>query len=151
MADDAPRRRRTSNFFEPSGGKRYSRQSMPTLAYDGAVRTPAIGTSSGSLTEHGEAVEGVHRAHRQSAYSFRLPGVTGQLYDDDDAPPADDAYKFPAWWFVFLQCPGLVGSLVSGALWGVLWPELISQMAGPHYKMIVFAAGGQISPGRVCH
>ena len=81
----------------------------------------------------------------QSAYSFALPGVTGQLYDDDG--PVDDAqepsidgstndpapeveYKFPAWWFVFLQCPGLVGSLISGALWGVLWPQLISQMAG---------------------
>ena len=94
----------------------------------------------------GMQVVGMNRARRQSAYSFALPGVTGQLYDDDGEEEEEEAaaaplggaagaepeveYKFPAWWFIFLQCPGLVGSLVSGALWGVLWPQLISQMAG---------------------
>eukprot|EP01050_Picozoa_sp_SAG11_P005946 SAG11_NODE_440_length_9448_cov_3.356509_9_plen_411_part_00 len=144
LAPDRVRRRRTSNFFEASPGKRFSRQSAPTVAYDGALRTASIGTANGSLTEHGEPVKQGHRTHRKSAYAFTLPGTEGQLFDDEDAPPIEDAYKFPAWWFVFLQCPGLLGSLVSGALWGVLWPELISQMAGPQYKMIVFAAGGQI-------
>ena len=48
-------------------------------------------------------------------------------------------------WFVALCLPGLVHSLVSGALWGVIWPDLLSKMAGEKYKAIVFAAGGQIS------
>ena len=138
------RLRRVSAAFEPSGRKRYSRRSMSAIANDGQLRTPAIGLEMG---EGGDTTAaGPGRARRQSAYVFSLPGVTGQLYDDEAAVETNDEleYKFPWWWFIVLQCPGLLGSLVSGALWGVLWPELISQMAGPQYKMIVFAAGGQI-------
>ena len=39
--DPQPRRRKKSNFFEPSAGKRYSRQSMPTVSYDGQISEAA--------------------------------------------------------------------------------------------------------------
>jgi len=150
---DAPpvrRRRRSSAKFEDLARKRMSRQSMPAVSYDGLLREPSVGIASGALSEHGSTVPYDGRPRRTSDMSFTLPGVTGRLYDDadgtgDEEQEVEEEYMFPAWWFVALCLPGLVHSLVSGALWGVIWPDLLSKMAGEKYKAIVFAAGGQIS------
>ena len=47
-------------------------------------------------------------------------------------------------WFALLVCPGLLHSLVSGVLWGLIWPHAISQMAGPQYKLVCQHLGAQL-------
>lgn len=145
-AAGARRRRRGSSYFEDSSAtRRYTRHSMPTVSYDGQVRSVALGMQ--------EVEPAGERSRRLSNLRFNLPGVSGNLMpvgggdaDDNDEDPADpeEEYQFPFWWFVILTLPGFFHSLVSNALWGIIWPNLLSQMSGDKYKFIALAAGSQI-------
>lgn len=121
---------------------------MPLVAYSGLLREPTVGTADAGreLTESNDPT----RLRRTSTMSIALPGMTGRLYDEargatqqhsgfideQESEVGEQEYLFPWWWFALLVCPGLLHSLVSGVLWGLIWPQAISQMAGPQYKLV---------------
>eukprot|EP01043_Picozoa_sp_COSAG02_P030350 COSAG02_NODE_1933_length_10319_cov_22.624168_5_plen_647_part_00 len=127
---------------------------MPVNNLDGFIRNPSIGIADVPTTG-----ERSRRLSCAADLSFSLPGVTGSLMAADpsasaggdgaagEKPEANEdgpEYQFPWWWFVILTLPGFLHSLVSNALWGIIWPNLLSQMSGDRYKFLALAAGSQI-------
>jgi MFS family permease len=146
------RRRRSSRYEDCSETRRYTRHSMPANSLDGSgfVRNPGIGIADVPTTG-----EKSRRLSCAADLAFTLPGVTGSLMAADPSASdpegadsggslEDDGYQFPWWWFVILTLPGFLHSLVSNALWGIIWPNLLSQMSGDKYKFLALAAGSQI-------
>ena len=141
--DGVRRRRRSSGRFEDATPtRRFTRHSMPAVSIDGQIKHVAIGLTDVAPT--GE------KSRRLSEMNFSLPGLTGNLMHADDerrqngVEDGDDGlpeYQFPAWWFVILTLPGFLHSLVSNALWGIIWPNLLSEMSGDKYKALALAAG----------
>eukprot|EP01051_Picozoa_sp_SAG22_P009993 SAG22_NODE_872_length_6726_cov_2.255923_4_plen_355_part_00 len=64
--------------------------------------------------------------------------------DGEQNDEEEDAYDFPWWWFIYLCLPSVPGRLFGHALWSVIWPKTISDMAGYEYKALVLAACGQV-------
>jgi hypothetical protein len=109
-----PRRRRGSQGlgqFERPPGKRYSRQSMPLVAYDGLLRGASHGLASAAL-ELAESQD-PSRPRRASAMAISLPGMSGRAFDEtrrgketkdgshaaagDQDGEVEEEYLFP-WW-----------------------------------------------------
>lgn len=141
--DVARRRRRSSRYEDCSETRRYTRHSMPSNNIDGFIRNPGIGIADVPSTG-----ERSRRLSCAADLQFSLPGVTGGLMAAEPSAPVGDEdgpeYLFPWWWFVLLTLPGFLHSLVANALWGIIWPNLLSQMSGDKYKFIALAAGSQI-------
>jgi hypothetical protein len=143
----ARRRRKSDRYEGASSTRRFTRHSLPEISYDGLVHSAGVGIASAEPTGA--------RLRRGSNLAFSLPGVTGVFMhagEEGGAAPdggdetllLDTEYQFPIWWFVILTLPGFFHTLFGNALWGVIWPNLLSQMAGKKYKALALAAGAQI-------
>eukprot|EP01047_Picozoa_sp_COSAG01_P072646 COSAG01_NODE_11608_length_1895_cov_1.610802_1_plen_379_part_01 len=145
------RRRRGSSHFEEGSTHvqvRHSRRSLPSISFDGRARDLSIGIADGAMADNGYTAA-PERQRRMSGMAFTLPGVSGSLHTEPPSNDDEDVYLFPSWWFAMLCTPGMLHNLVMNALWGVIWPQMLSEMAGNgkngQYKALALAAGGQIA------
>eukprot|EP01052_Picozoa_sp_SAG31_P043818 SAG31_NODE_7427_length_1691_cov_1.337312_1_plen_172_part_00 len=144
-AEDADLRRfKTARSFEPPqktkrpearrrrGSDRNKRMSMPLNAYSGQLAEPSENSAtSGSSRGFRRGSDFMQSYLPGTARAVGPHGVGSAFYTDDNDEGADeDAYDFPWWWFVYLCLPSVPGRLFGHALWGVIWPKTISDMAG---------------------
>eukprot|EP01047_Picozoa_sp_COSAG01_P052927 COSAG01_NODE_5617_length_4143_cov_2.188180_2_plen_291_part_00 len=85
----------------------------------------------------------MERMRRQSTGTMFIPG---DLQADDDFIPDEDEpdYLFPDWWFVVIPSQYFLCWCFGSCLWGIVFPQTISELFGKEDKALVLASIGTI-------
>lgn len=85
----------------------------------------------------------LQRMRRQSTGTAFIPGdlkADGDFIADAD----DEEYQFPTWWFFVIPSQYMLCWCFGSCLWGIVFPQTISEMFGHDDKALVLASIGTI-------